>query len=306
MYLEGVTPTKSEEVQRFDRRASRGLQRLLGSTCRPEQLSRTEWDRFIKERGSGKLTGKPVGPRTIARDLKLLLAVLNWATLSSDGRGGVLLDRNPLRGLPIPSEKNPNRPVLRSGEFTELLKASEEVHPMLRTLLIMANETGHRIGAIRRLRWSDLDFEAEVVLWRAENDKIGHEHVTPLTQVATAALKEHRTTTCVGGVFVFPAPRGVGKPISRHLVRDWWERAEALAGLERIDGRGWHSLRRKFATDLMAMPLKVLGQLGGWKGTDTIVECYQHADQSLLRTALQAHRGVPFSPEQRERTAGTA
>ena len=35
-----------------------------------------------------------------AYDLKFLLAVLNWATVAGDGEGGVLLERNPLKGLP--------------------------------------------------------------------------------------------------------------------------------------------------------------------------------------------------------------
>ena len=64
-----------------------------------------------------------------------------------------------------------------------------------------------------------------------------------------------------------------GTDPSRCMGRGWayrlWRRAEALAGLERKGGRGWHSLRRKFATDLMDLPLKVLCDLGGWKNAHT-------------------------------------
>lgn len=38
--------------------------------------------------------------------------------------------------------------------------------------------------------------------------------------------------------------------MSRHLARDWWERTEKAAGIARVPSRGWHSLRRKFATEL--------------------------------------------------------
>ena len=69
-------------------------------------------------------------------------------------------------------------------------------------------------------------------------------------------------------------------------MRDWWKRAEVLAGLEPKRGRGWHSLRRKFASDLVDEPLKVLADLGGWKCTQTIVECYQRPDEDRLRDAL--------------------
>ena len=42
------------------------------------------------------------------------------------------------------------------------------------------------------------------------------------------------------------------------------------AGLEPKRGRGWHSLRRKFASDLMNQPLKVLCEPGGWKPAQTV------------------------------------
>ncbi|MCY4648689.1 MAG: hypothetical protein OXE73_17625, partial [Gammaproteobacteria bacterium] len=53
-------------------------------------------------------------------------------------------------------------------------------------------------------------------------------------------------------------------------------------------GRGWHSLRRKFASDLMDQPLKVLCDLGGWKTAKTVLQCYQRADEGQLRKALEA------------------
>jgi len=48
----------------------------------------------------------------LEHDLKLLTAVLNWATQAGDGRGGFLLERNPVRGLPIPREESPKRAIL--------------------------------------------------------------------------------------------------------------------------------------------------------------------------------------------------
>ena len=78
-------------------------------------------------------------------------------------------------------------------------------------------------------------------------------------------------------------------------MRDSWKGAEELAGLERKRGRGWHSLRRKFATDLMHKPLKVLCQLGGWKTAQTILICYQQPNEGALREALSDRRRVANS-----------
>ena len=80
--------------------------------------------------------------------------------------------------------------------------------------------------------------------------------------------------------------------MTRWLASSWWKRAEKLAGLERKWGRGWHSLRRKFASDLMDLPLKVLCDLGGWKTAQTVLQCYQRPDEDRLRKALEAYREV--------------
>ena len=53
-----------------------------------------------------------------------------------------------------------------------------------------------------------------------------------------------------------------------------------------MPGRGWHSLRRKFATDLMHEPLKILCTLGGWKDAETVLVCYQRQDEATMRNAL--------------------
>ena len=70
-------------------------------------------------------------------------------------------------------------------------------------------------------------------------------------------------------------------------------------------GRGWHSLRRKFASDLMDQPLKVLCELGGWKEAKTVLHCYQRADEAQLRKALESrHRGSRLRPIGGSQTAG--
>ena len=73
-------------------------------------------------------------------------------------------------------------------------------------------------------------------------------------------------------------------------MRDWWKRAEQFAGLERIKGRGWHSLRRRFASDLMDQPLKVVCEVGGWKSHRTVVDCYQQPNEERLREALTGRK----------------
>ncbi len=295
IYGEEVTPTKGEHTQRHDKIAMRMFLRFFGKDRDPATLSQRDWDRFIGARRAGKVgpSGKPVSNRTVECDLRFLIAVLNWAAKSRDEQGRLLLDSNPLRGLKTPKEKNPTRVVLSEEEYQAMLGISRQVDWRFRVAFVLAHETGHRIGAIRNLRWRDIDFEGREVRWRAEHEKTGYEHVTPMTDEAVAVLEEARETNPGNGKTpVLPALRDPSASISSRLAGAWWHKAERLARLEPRRGRGWHSLRRKFASDLMDLPLKVLCELGGWKEAQTVLRCYQQADAGQLRKALESRPRV--------------
>jgi len=126
--------------------------------------------------------------------------------------------------------------------------------------------------------------------------KRGHEKGQVCEEFHGAAAKRSRCgsrgrrPTCyvkkIGDGWVFPAPRNAEQAVTRHLARDWWQQLEAKAGLASSPGRGGHALRRKFATELKQAPLRDLAALGGWRGPQTIVKCYQHEDPATLRQAL--------------------
>ena len=167
--------------------------------------------------------------------------------------------------------------MLSDEEYEALLKVSQQVGWRFHVALVLAHETGHRIGAIRKLRWSDIKFEDRTILWRAKHEKTGYEHRTPVTEEAITALEEaRRHARGAGDAPVLPAPRDPSTCVSRTRASTWWQAAERRAGMEPKRGRGWHSLRRKFASDLIGLPLKVLCDLGGWKEARTVLRCYQH------------------------------
>ena len=320
IYVREVSPGKGGSAQRHDRAAVRRFTEFLGSNRTPETLNRRDWDGFIrwrKQRGderartgqsTGQSTGQNTGPtaekrqvgnRVIEQDLKFLHAVLNWATLARDDSGAPLLKRNPLRGMPWPKNPSPRRVMLTAEEYQAIENVAGEVSPLFELALILAHETGHRIGSIRLLKWSDLALEAGRLRWRAEHDKIGVEHETFLTAPALQALEQARSERpSIGDTWLFRAPGNSSVPCSRHLCRDWWERAQELAGLKKEPGRGWHSLRRKFATDLKHVPLRDLCYLGGWKEPQTVLKCYQRPDEATMRRALESRsRQAQSTPE---------
>ena len=296
-YLTEVTPGKRQTSREHDTRCAEMFCRIFGADRKPSTLSRREWDRFISDRRAGRVApkgvrlGKPVGARVIAYDLAALRAVLNWATMVGDGEGGMLLDRNPLKNLALPRNESPARRVITAEQYAALRAAAARFrNPRIAVFLTLAHETGHRAASIRQLRWSDIDLERRVVCWRAEADKIRHEHTTPLTDEAVAVLRaEQARAATIGDAWVFPSARGEG-PLTKDAAMHYWGRLAAAAGLPAGERYGWHCCRRKFATELKQTNLKDLCALGGWKAAATLLTCYVAPDEGTQREALEKRR----------------
>ncbi|MFZ5625225.1 MAG: tyrosine-type recombinase/integrase [Gemmatimonadota bacterium] len=302
IYLREVTPSKAAGTQHHDRTAAALLLRTWGRQRPPLTLGLRDWQQFIADRRSGRLAPerpkgvrrkrKGVGNRQIAYDLKFAVAVFNWATMAGDGEGGVLLERNPCKGFPLPNEARPQRPRMPEHRYRRLLAVAPDVHLDFHLALVLCHETGHRLASVRQLWWSDMLWDRQLVRWRGETDKEGNHHLTPLTEAAVTALLEMRARTrAIGDTWIFLNANGDG-PRERCRFRAWWLRAEGLAKLEHDERWGWHSLRRKFATELKDIPLKDLCDLGGWKSPQTILACYQESDEDTMRRALANRRPV--------------
>jgi len=78
-------------------------------------------------------------------------------------------------------EKNPTLVVLTEEEYQTLLGVSRRLDWRFHVALVLVHETGHRIGAIHNLMWSDIDLESAIVRSRAKHEKTGYELTTPLT-----------------------------------------------------------------------------------------------------------------------------
>lgn len=299
-YLKEVTPGKCEGKQTHDATCAEMLCRCFGAKRHPRTLNVRDWQKFIRDRRSGALRPlsqeekpvKAVGGRQIRYDLKFLMAVLNFATMARDDRDVPLLTHNPLKGLPYPSENdNPRRPMLADERYQKMLAVAREVHRLCEPFLILVHETGHRAASARQLRWSDIDLDKKLVRWRAENDKIAFLHITPLSERAAEALERlQKAEGAIGAHWVFPSDVDPSHPLPRHTANKWWRRAEAKAKIEHVHGMGFHSARRKFASELKATNLRDLAYMGGWKNPQTVLLVYQQPDLELQREALAARK----------------
>ena len=154
--------------------------RYFGEKTLVVSLDEDDFQSFVEDRRNGVVapaksrSGRSVRDRAIEYDLRYLSSVFRWATGKRDRSGEALLSTNPLSGFEIPTELNPNRPLLFEDEYEALVKVAGDVDWRFEAMLRVAHETGHRIGAVRRLRWSDVDLEAGRILWRADTQKNGH------------------------------------------------------------------------------------------------------------------------------------
>lgn len=90
------------------------------------------------------------------------------ATIERTPSGGFVLAADPTRGLPLPVEKNPKRPVLDDDRVDQLVAVAGQVQmrvgfgrkalwepSYLPALIRVAADAGRRIRSIVHLRWSD-------------------------------------------------------------------------------------------------------------------------------------------------------
>jgi integrase len=194
---------------------------------------------------------------------------------------------NPLAGIRLPKEKNPERPVMSHDVYLKLLEVAPRVHPLLPLALIVAEGTGRRISAWRNLVWDDVDFEAGTIRWRAEHDKKGYEQVVVMSDSVREALAaQQKVQAAIGKTAVFPSPKDPMKPCSRHLLDDWLRRAYKLAKIVPQRRGMWHSIRRKWATERKGYPVKDVAAAGGWKTEEVLVTSYQQVDPETIKNVV--------------------
>jgi integrase len=293
----------TKRTQEQKRAAAERLKVVLGETERVDQLTLNDVDRYAAMRRSG--VGWPDGRvRTAVRaaavrdDLATLRAMILWACRERRPDGRWLLAENPLRGMKMPREENPRRPVATFDRFEKVRAAAQELAetaPQERgrerwlrfeLALVLAEATGRRVGAIRGLRWSDIHEDPPEIRWRAEFDKRGREIVVPVPAVLAAELRRfQRRLKAVGDGWLFPK-RGADAPWPRDLFGELLGRAEAKAGLPRLAGGKWHAYRRKWATERKTLSVVDVMAAGGWKDLKTLTTCYEQADAETMLAVM--------------------
>jgi integrase len=274
---------------------------FFGRDCDVRGLSEQDQLAFTRKRLAGgivcteKRKTSAVRTRSVEVDLQLLHTMLRWAVTVRSRSGKRLLDHNPLAGIRRPREKNPKRPVAtwerylatRQALADLIVESKSDVTRRkwlkLDLALTLAEATGRRLGAIRQLKWDDVDLTRGTIRWRAETDKKGKEWVIPIPEPLRDELRSFRVR--MGGAFgglLCPSQSNPEQAVSRDTFGHLLAKAERKAGLSKLDGSLWHAYRRAWATARKHLSVVDVAAAGGWSDIGTLLKCYQHADNETL------------------------
>ena len=313
-FLDNGQRTRKEEERHVDM-----LLAFFGDGCDVRHLTEFDVAAFTAARMKGGITladgsgSGQVRARSPEMELRILRTMLRWATTARVKGGQRLLAISPLAGVRGVREVNPKRPIATWERFVATRTAMQELAEAnvkdparyqrwvrMELALVLAEATGRRLGSIRQLEWSDFDFEATTIRWRAESDKKRKEWVIPMPPALIEEVRRFRVK--LGGAFgglVFPSASDSAKPLGREVFQQALIAAETRAQLPKLDGGAWHALRRKWASERKHLPLVDVAAAGGWKDTQSLLTCYQHADQETMLAVMSEPR------KRSEKAAGT-
>jgi integrase len=151
----------------------------------------------------------------------------------------------------------------------------------------------------------DADTPHGSIKWPKRIDKQEIEVVVPMTAEARAIIDRilidrellDETLRHQDSEYLFPSPTDPHKPVSKDLASDWLERAEAAAGVRKLDGSLWHAYRRGWVSERKHLSDTDVAAVGGWTGTDTLKKCYQLPDDDSMLEVLEAAKPLPKDVE---------
>lgn len=166
---------------------------------------------------------------------------LRWIGEQDDLAGAV--------DLPKPKGRLPS---YTTEEVVKLLDASKEMDPRLWAAAEIAFGTGRRVSAVLALAVDDVGEDGRTVRFDAETDKAGQHGLAVLPETAQEALQallDEPAVLRTGYLFPnFLDPERADGPIGYRSALNWLREAEEAAGIPHVKRRGWHALKKAFAT----------------------------------------------------------
>ena len=240
---------------------------LLVSECGWLHAKDVTSDSFIRWR-----SGQKKSPKTLNEYLASAKGLVNW--MVAHGR----LPSSPLAA--VQKVETRGREVRARRAYTENeVKNLLKVAGKYRMPCIMAVLTGIRHGELGRLRWGDLNLNAEKpsVVVRASVSKNHRQACLPLHPALLKELMEFRPASAAAGDLVFP-----GMMPRSDVFNSLLERAEIV----KRDSQGrvvdFHSLRHTFCTNLHRVGVPQREAMELMRHSDPRLTASTYADASLF------------------------
>jgi len=175
--------------------------------------------------------GRKRQPATVNRELAVLSKI--FSTALDYG----LISHNPCQKIKRLRVENIRNRYVSVEEEEALLKACTGLREHLQELIIVAIQTGMRKGEILTLKWSDVDFERNLIL--INQSKSGKPRTVPMSSEVRQILKD-KAQTCI---WVFTHPYYPERRLTE--FKRAWEATCQEAGIEDLH---FHDLRHTAAT----------------------------------------------------------
>jgi integrase len=281
---------------------------------------------ILRRQNEGAATG------TINRELEAIRHTFN---LAREGRKLLFVPH-----VPMLREDN-----VRTGFFTreEVERLCSLLNTIQAAFVMFAFLTGWRVGEIRKLLWSAVDFARNEIRLQVGRTKNREGRVFPMTEelrnllesiagtkrmptgevaVDVSTVKDFRMATSAHPVFPVGDFRKswaracykAGLPCTIHFKRDaagnlilgTQREAKGKPLIERIEAhRTPHDLRRSFAREMDRQGIRrgAIKKLGGWK-TDSVFNRYNIVSEEDLRDAIEKINEAKRTTKRTKRDSG--
>ena len=264
-YIDEYLKVKARRSWHIEEGRVQRLQELLGDPYLDE-ITVSDIERLLRE-----FLRKGLSKATVNRYRSRLSSMLNVAIMWE------YLEVNPVARVKRFHEEKLGDRYLEPDEYRALLGACEEP---LKSLVILAVNTGMRRNELMTLRWDDVDLSAGLITIRPEISKTKEGRTVPINEDVRAVLNELQLNQndCVVPCDSFP--------------RRQWEKAVSdlgwdKTGIPRLHGWRFHDLRHACASMMVMadVPLYKVGQILGHKDLKT-TQRYAHLNKESLFEAV--------------------
>ncbi|CAI2717502.1 tyrosine-type recombinase/integrase [Nitrospina watsonii] len=264
---------KRPESLKTDGYLAKKLNGFLGEDLLPEVTPGRLEDYIAKRRDDG------VSDVTIHHELNLLRHAFNLACKKWD-----LLDKNPFEKVTIPPGSKKRVRYLKPEEEKRLFAELDKRGDWLKSVVIIARETGLRLSNICNLTWDQVDLFKRAI--EIEHTKNGNPVWIPLSD---AVYQELKTLNKVRNLKIDRVFWIDGRGLHRGWVGLAFRR---LCKRAKVENFRFHDLRHDFCSRLVqaGQPLQVVAELAGHTNITT-TQRYAHLNPEMKRKAIEALNG---------------